>query len=193
MKTRITIGIDEVGRGALAGPVVLAAVWVMPPFRWYHPALGRIRDSKKLTPRRREDWFRHLTTHPKLVWRVARVSHTVIDRINISKAANLGALRLVRSLMSRRPARVLLDGGLALPAGIPHRAIIRGDERIPAIAAASIIAKVTRDRMMVRLGRAYPVYGFAAHKGYATVRHRNAIRRFGPSPNHRRTFLGRVV
>ncbi len=92
MKKRITIGIDEVGRGALAGPVVLSAVCREGRIRWSHPTLGRIRDSKKLTPRRRELWFPHLPSHPALHWRVTRVGPAVIDRINISAAANRGAM-----------------------------------------------------------------------------------------------------
>lgn len=191
MKTRITIGIDEVGRGALAGPVVLAGVRVLGPVRWSHATLGRIRDSKKLTPRMREIWFSCLTTHPAIQWRVAKVSHSVIDRINISQAANLGALRLVKQLVIRRTSFVTfvwLDGGLVLPDAIPHRALVRGDERMPIIAAASIIAKVWRDRAMVRLARCIPDYGFEIHKGYGTRKHFSAIANHGPSRVHRKSF-----
>lgn len=190
MEKVVTIGIDEVGRGALAGPVVLAAVAQAGLVRWVHPRLGRIRDSKRLTPKRREAWCRYLLAHPALSSRVARVGPAVIDRINIARAANLAAHRLVRrTVPADRPAFVWLDGGLALPSNIPHRALIGGDERKPLIAAASIIAKVTRDRMMQRLALAFPVYGFEAHKGYGTRFHRRRLGRHGPSMIHRRSFL----
>lgn len=194
IRRKVPIGIDEVGRGALAGPVVLAAVTPRYPIRWTHRQLGRIRDSKKLTPRRREAWFRHLTSHPAFDWRVARVSPAVIDRINISKAANLAAYRLVKRVMpSRQSAFVWLDGGLALPGHVPHKALIRGDERVPLIAAASIIAKVWRDRFMTRLAEELPRYNFETHKGYGTRRHRESLQQFGPSPVHRRSFLSRII
>ncbi len=215
---RLAIGIDEVGRGALAGPVVLAAVTISGRISWRHPALGRIRDSKKLTPRRREAWFLHLTKHPALEWRVSRVTPRVIDRINIARAANLAAHRLVKRLSTNNESRtnirivrrgspqvrifakdspfvdepryfVFLDGGLKLPASLPHRTITKGDERLPIIAAASIMAKVWRDRLMTRRSVEFPAYGFHIHKGYGTRAHRRAIRRHGPSAIHRRSFL----
>lgn len=187
---RLIIGIDEVGRGALAGPVVLAAVSCYRSIRWTHPELGRIRDSKQLTPLRREVWFRYLTTYPGFAWRVARVGPAVIDRINIARAANLAAYRLITRLAPPRRHFVWLDGGLALPERVPHRALVKGDERMPLIAAASIIAKVWRDRLMVRMAVAFPRYGFEIHKGYGTRAHRRAIRQYGSSPIHRNTFLG---
>lgn len=188
-----TIGIDEVGRGALAGPVVLAAVMTRRRVRWVHPRLGRIRDSKKLTPRQREAWFGYLTTHPSVAWRVARISPAVIDRINIARAANLAAYRLVRRTAPAEGAFVWLDGGLALPSHVRHCALIRGDERLPMIAAASIIAKVWRDRLMRRLAAKLPAYGFEIHKGYATPYHRRMLKRHGPSTIHRRSFCSRLV
>lgn len=190
------IGIDEVGRGSLAGPVVLAAVLCIEPIRWIHPKLGPIRDSKRLTPRMRETWFQHLTVHPGIQWRVARVGNSVIDRINIAQAANRGAHRLVKRLaLCHAPltAFVWLDGGLALPEYIPHRSVIKGDERIPIVAAASIVAKVWRDRLMVRLARKFPDYGFERHKGYGTRLHYERLRRAGLSPLHRRSFLSRII
>lgn len=189
MKTRITIGIDEVGRGALAGPVVVGAVLVRGPMRWHHPKLGRIRDSKKLTPRMRDVWFKYLVQHQSLQWKVTKVSPRIIDRINISQAANHGAHRLVRRFaISRVPSFVWLDGGLVLPKSIPHKALIRGDERKPIIAAASIIAKVCRDRAMKRMSRRIPNYGFEIHKGYGTRKHLAAIAIRGPSLVHRNSF-----
>ncbi len=193
-RKRLTVGIDEVGRGALAGPVVLAAVASGRRIRWTHRQLGRIRDSKTLTPSRREAWFRHLTTHPAIAWRVARVSPAVIDRINISKAANLAAYRLVKRVKpSRRAVFIWLDGGLALPEHVAHTSIIRGDERVPLIAAASIIAKVWRDRHMRRLAADFPAYGFQIHKGYATPHHRRMLKLHGLSLMHRRSFCSRLI
>ncbi|MDP3727413.1 MAG: ribonuclease HII [bacterium] len=193
MRKRVTIGIDEVGRGALAGPVVLAAVALSGRISWQHPRLGRIRDSKKLTPKRREAWFRYLAAHPAFAWRVARVGPTVIDRINITRAANLAAYRLVRRTAPDGNAFAWLDGGLALPPHIPHRALIKGDEHKPLIAAASIIAKVWRDRHMARLANSLPAYGFEIHKGYGTYRHRRMLRRHGLSAVHRWSFCHRLV
>lgn len=184
------IGIDEVGRGALAGPVVLAAMRASGRVRWHHPILGPIRDSKRLTPRQREIWFAYLTAHPSLEWRVAWLRPQTIDRINIAAATNLGARRLVERMLAKGEAGfVWLDGGLVLPEHIPHRSVIKGDERIPVIAAASIMAKVWRDRLMVRLARTYPDYGFDIHKGYGTRLHYECLRRAGPSKVHRRSFL----
>lgn len=209
-KKLIQIGIDEVGRGALAGPVVVAAVLAVGPIRWSHPRLGRIRDSKKLTPKRREEWFGHLVNHPSLEYKICRVGPAVIDRINISRAANLGAWRacrkfpalpfcpgaqssglgLAQSKLSLKRFSIVLDGGLRLPGRIKHRTIVKGDEKMPVIAAASIIAKVWRDRYMTRLSGIRPEYGFQIHKGYGTKFHKQQIFRHGPSAVHRRTFLG---
>lgn len=214
---KIIIGIDEVGRGALAGPVVLAAVTLKGRVRWHHPRLGRIRDSKKLTPKMRELWFIYLTEHPSLQWKVTRVSPRIIDRINITQAANRGALRLWRRLSSTNNESttniritnshrirkletnspfddtsrcfVVLDGGLKLPPQIPHKAYIKGDERFPVVAAASIIAKVCRDRAMRRMSRRIPNYGFEIHKGYGTKAHYAALNKNGRSPIHRLSFM----
>lgn len=207
LPTRWVIGIDEVGRGPLAGPVVVAGVRMELRIRNQELGLLKgIKDSKKLTPKQREEWFRILTNHTRIVWAVARVWPRVIDRINISRAANLGAWRVFQSLTAKNQipllssdrvltktfsltdARALLDAGLALPEHVPHEAIIRGDEKEPLIAAASIIAKVTRDRIMARLHKKYPRYGFDQHKGYGTRMHRDMIARFGPSVIHRISF-----
>ncbi|MBI2055315.1 MAG: ribonuclease HII [Candidatus Sungbacteria bacterium] len=189
----ISIGIDEVGRGALAGPVVLCAVVLKGRMRWSHPRLGRIRDSKKLTAKRREQWFDFLSAHPCFDWLITKVGSRVIDRINISRAADRGSWRLAKRLVSNgQEVFFWLDGGLKLPAGFPHRALIRGDEKMPLIAAASIIAKVSRDRMMVRLAKKFPRYHFDVHKGYGTRRHKQALAERGPTEIHRMTFLRRL-
>jgi ribonuclease HII len=193
------IGIDEVGRGALAGPIVVTALLMPERTRLKHHILGNIRDSKKLSPRQREMWREWLIAHPRFLFVTACVSVAVIDRIGISRAANRAALRAWKRLMAngkgrmgRKNCSVFLDGGLYLGnGGARHigKTIIRGDERIPAIAAASIVAKVWRDGLMRRLARKYPGYGLDVHKGYGTRAHRAAIARHGPSTSHRLTFL----
>ena len=196
---RYIVGIDEVGRGALAGPVVVAALLMPERARLKHPILGNIRDSKKLSPRQREAWSRHLAEHARFSFAIASVSVGVIERIGISHAANLAALRAYRKLTRRlhvlKRHRVLLDGGLYLGNGnarLPGKTVIRGDENIPAIAAASIVAKVWRDRFMGRLARRHPGYGLEVHKGYGTKTHRTAIRKHGASEIHRLTFMGKM-
>lgn len=180
------IGIDEAGRGPLAGPVVVGAVKMSP--RAARSALAGIRDSKKLSARQREQWFVRLTAHPKIEWAVSAVSPEVIDRINIHHAAQRGVANAYRKLASQKDCHALLDGSLHLPAGVSHETIIRGDELVPVISAASIIAKVTRDRIMMRTHKKYPQYRFDLHKGYGTALHREMIRQFGRSPVHRISF-----
>jgi len=185
---RYLIGMDEAGRGPLAGPISVAGVKI--PYSFSRSSLWQgIRDSKKLTPKNREKWFRILTTHPEVQWAVAKVWPSVIDRINIVRAGNLAVLRVYQHLA---PGKVTLDAGLALPSHIPHEAIIKGDERIPWIAAASIIAKVSRDRSMLRLHKKYPIYNFNLHKGYATKLHFKLLRQHGHSRAHRVSFLRKL-
>jgi len=192
MKKKLIGGIDEAGRGPLAGPVALAMVVAPAGFRFYHPKFGRIRDSKKLSAAKREAWYRLLTTHPKLRWARTYVHPKVIDRINIAKAAHRGARRLVERALPKLHF-VYLDGSLALPPGVPHKVVIHGDDRIPIIAAASIIAKVTRDRYMARKAKEYPRYKFEAHKGYGTRLHIKLLRQYGPSVLHRGSFIGSLI
>ncbi len=180
------IGIDEAGRGPLAGPIVVAGIKMTPQLAG--SVLHGIKDSKKLSPKKREQWFLRLTSHPKIEWAVARVPHTVIDRINITQAGLRGVRLVYRRLSPDGSVRARLDGGLFLPTGVPQETIIRGDERVPVIAAASIIAKVTRDRHMARLHKKYPQYRFDSHKGYGTKFHREMIRQFGQCEIHRRSF-----
>lgn len=204
--TARVIGIDEVGRGALAGPVVVAAVMMPGGPRGSAltraARLGTLRDSKKLTPARRAAWDAYFRRCGEVRWALARVYPRGIDCMNISAAANRAALRACARLMrtsARRGAtdvRVFLDGGLFLGSRdrqknqqIRAETIIKGDERVPAVAAASIIAKVARDRFMIKLGARHPEYGFAVHKGYGTAAHRAAIRKHGPCETHRLTFL----
>jgi ribonuclease HII len=183
---RHVAGVDEAGRGPLAGPVVAAAV-VLDPAR---PIEG-LRDSKLLTPRQRRELARVIRTQA-VCWGVCRVSSERIDALNILEAT-WAAMRRALSRLTVPPAVVLVDGRLRLP-GIAstQRAIVGGDRRCASIAAASILAKVTRDSFMIRADRRYPGYGFRIHKGYATAFHLEALGRLGPCPLHRRSFHGVV-
>lgn len=193
-KPTTIIGIDEVGRGAFAGPVVVAGVMAKSPFRLKNRRLGPLRDSKKLTAKKREEWYKYLTEHPKITWALSRVTPRVIDRINISTAANRASYRIVKKLIPKgKKVFVYLDGGLLLPKHIPHRSLIKGDERMKIIAASSIIAKVLRDRAMVRLHKKDPRYRFDIHKGYGTKSHRQQIKKFGYSDFHRKSFAFRPL
>jgi ribonuclease HII len=198
MAVKYIIGIDEVGRGALAGPVTVAAVAVPISFRGKNDLGLPLRDSKKLLPTYRERWF-SFVKEKGILFAVAHVQPSIIDRVNISKAANLAASRALNKLALAKPklvsgSRVMLDGGLYLResslVALPRSSltIIKGDEKVPAIALASIIAKVRRDRLMVRMHKKFPGYGFAAHKGYGTVRHIKMCRKMGLSAFHRRSF-----
>ncbi|MBI1238937.1 MAG: ribonuclease HII [Alphaproteobacteria bacterium] len=174
-------GVDEAGRGPLAGPVVAAAV-ILDPGR----APKGLNDSKKLTPARREALDAAIRERA-IAFAVAIVSAAEIDRINIRQASLKAMSEAVRSL-SIAPAHVLVDGN-ALPA-LPcaGEAIIKGDGLSASIAAASILAKVARDRLMVALADLYPQYGFEGHKGYPSPSHRAALAQYGPCPEHRRSF-----
>lgn len=174
-------GVDEVGRGPLAGDVVAAAV-ILDPAR---PIPG-LRDSKKLSPRRREE-LALLIMEQAQAWSVARASVAEIDELNILQASLLAMHRAVRAL-EPQPSYVLVDGNRLPRWDYPSEPVVKGDDRVPAIAAASILAKVQRDRELVDLERQYPGYGFAAHKGYPTASHLEALRTLGVTPVHRRSF-----
>jgi len=174
-------GVDEVGRGPLAGDVVAAAV-ILDPAR---PIPG-LRDSKKLSPRRREE-LALLIMEQAQAWSVARASVAEIDELNILQASLLAMHRAVKAL-EPQPSYVLVDGNRLPRWDYPSEPVVKGDDRVPAIAAASILAKVQRDRELVELERQYPGYGFAAHKGYPTASHLEALRTLGVTPVHRRSF-----
>ena len=193
MARRIIIGIDEVGRGPLAGPVTVAAV-ACPhdKLRTINSKLFRgIKDSKKLSAIQREAWFLKLKKTP---YAIASVSSAVIDTIGIAPAIRLAVGRCIKKLtkdykLSTINSQVLLDGALRAPSIYKNqKTIIKGDEKNPVIAAASIVAKVHRDRLMVRIHKKYPHYGFDAHKGYGTKMHQAAIRTYGLCAIHRKSF-----
>jgi ribonuclease HII len=174
-------GVDEVGRGPLAGDVVTAAV-ILDPAR---PIVG-LRDSKKLNEKRREE-LAVLIRERALCWSVARASVAEIDQINILQASLLAMRRAIEAL-DPQPEFVLVDGNRLPKWSYASQAVIKGDDRVAAIAAASILAKVQRDSELVSLEKQYPGYGFARHKGYPTAAHLQALRELGVTPAHRRSF-----
>lgn len=180
---RCVVGVDEAGRGALAGPVVAAAV-VFPAE--YAP--GGIDDSKALTPAQREQLFERIRAMARGVG-VGVVGPDVIDRINVLQATHQAMREAVGALPAGlRPDMALIDGLPVRPFPISQTALVHGDSRSISIAAASIIAKVTRDRVMVEYDAIYPQYGFAVHKGYCVPAHLHSLKQHGPSPIHRRSF-----
>jgi ribonuclease HII len=183
--TVLVAGVDEAGRGPLAGPVVVAAV-VFPPGRT--PVNG-LDDSKQLSAGRREQLYPRIIERA-LAWQVVAIEVEEIDRLNIYHATMLGMRRAIEGVVASVGAVEALVDGNALPKGLPcrARAIIGGDASERAIMAASILAKVTRDRHMVELHARWPDYGFDEHKGYGTPAHRDALRRLGPCPAHRRSY-----
>ena len=177
----IIAGVDEAGRGPLAGPVIAAAVILDPE----QPIVG-LKDSKLLSLARRETLF-EVICRASLAYAVGRAEVAEIDQINILQASLLAMQRAVAAL-SQTPDCALVDGQFTPKLSMPAEAIIKGDQTVAAISAASIVAKVVRDREMVELDRCYPGYGFAAHKGYGTKQHCLALKQLGATPIHRRSF-----
>lgn len=182
-------GVDEAGRGPLAGPVYAACVVFDPVFaeRESQGCLRGLTDSKQLTPGLRDRFYALLTTCPAVAWAVGVATAEEIDRWNILRATELAMQRAVAALAAP-PDFLLVDGPRAPALPAPARAIVGGDGRSLSIAAASVIAKVERDRRMMELDRVWPGYGFARHKGYGTAEHLAALERLGPTPEHRRSF-----
>ena len=176
-------GVDEVGRGPLAGPVVAAAVILPRDFG----VLG-IDDSKKLSPKKREELY-EVIKETALAWAIGRVGPERIDEINILEATKEAMAQAVQGLPVR-PDHVLIDGNFTVRAiGLPQTAIVKGDANSTSIAAASILAKVTRDRYMEEMAQVYPGYAFESNKGYGTASHYEGLKKLGPTPIHRRTFI----
>lgn len=180
-KDSFIAGVDEAGRGPLAGPVVAAAVILNPK----RPIRG-LADSKQLSEKERNRLFNEIRLHA-LAWSAGRARVWEIDTLNILQATFLAMQRAVASLKIM-PQLALVDGNMSPSFSCPAKTIIRGDELEPAISAASIVAKVLRDRIMYMLDRKYPNYGFAQHKGYSTLSHIQALRHYGPTRIHRRSF-----
>ena len=201
------IGIDEVGRGALAGPVTVVALALQTNIRTsqVHKTcdVPKLKDSKKLSSKQREEWFKWIKKHTNklenvsMFYAVESVSPKIIDKINISQAANLAATSALKALIKNYKLRiqnckVYLDGGLYIKTkklkNLKTQTIIKGDEKIPAIALASIVAKVHRDKLMKRLHKKYSRYDFINNVGYGVKKHIKAIKKYGLSPIHRKSF-----
>jgi len=179
-------GIDEAGRGPLAGPVAAGAVILPKDLK-----IPYLNDSKKLTPKRRDELYLEIADRA-LAWSVALVDREEIDRINILQAT-FEAMRSAVRQLKIKPDILLIDAVTIPDTGIREVPIIRGDAKSVSIAAASVMAKVTRDRIMMKYDEMYPQYGFAKHKGYGTAEHIAALKKYGPCPIHRRTFIGHFV
>ena len=175
-------GVDEAGRGPLAGPVCAAAV-ILPPYL----SIEGLNDSKKLSDRKRRELY-DIITAQAVAYGIAFADEKEIDEINILQATFRAMERAIQKL-EVRPQLALIDGNRARDFGLPVRTIVKGDSLSASIAAASILAKVTRDRLMEQQALLYPQYGFEVHKGYGTKRHYEALREYGPCPIHRRSFL----
>lgn len=181
----IVCGVDEAGRGPLAGPVCAAAV-ILPK----GIEIEGLNDSKKLTDKKRRELY-DVIVEKAVSYGIAMADETEIDEINILQATFLAMQRALDKL-TVKPNLALIDGNRAKDFGLPVRTIVKGDSLSASIAAASILAKVTRDKLMEELDETYPQYGFAVHKGYGTKRHYEALREFGPCKIHRRTFLKKL-
>lgn len=176
-------GVDEAGRGPLAGPVYAAAV-IFPKGL----VIDGVNDSKKLTEKKREQLY-DVIKENAIAYSIVSVDEKEIDEINILNAA-MKAFKMALDELSQKADFALLDGNRAPQMDIPYEAVVKGDAKVQAIAAASILAKVERDRYITEMDKIYPQYGFAKHKGYPTKDHKEAVAKYGPSPIHRLTFKG---
>lgn len=179
---KLICGVDEAGRGPLAGPVCAAAV-ILPP----HVDIPGLNDSKKLTDKRRRELF-PIIKEQAIAYGIGLASHEEIDRINILQATYLAMERALAQL-EVEPELALIDGNRAKDFGLPVETVVKGDSLSASIAAASVLAKVTRDDLMLEAAEAFPQYQFDVHKGYGTKAHYEALRTYGPCPIHRMTFL----
>ena len=179
---RLICGVDEAGRGPLAGPVCAAAV-ILPE----HLQIPGLNDSKKLTDKKRRELF-PVIQEQAIAYGIGLASESEIDEINILQATFL-AMRRALGQLTVRPEIALIDGNRETDFGLPVKTVVKGDSLSANIAAASILAKVTRDNLMMELAQQYPEYGFEIHKGYGTKAHYEALRTYGPCPIHRKTFL----
>jgi ribonuclease HII len=183
---RVVCGIDEAGRGPLAGPVCAAAVVLPADF-----SVEGVDDSKKLTPKKREALFGEIE-QAAAAYGIGFATEQEIDEINILQATFLAMKRAFEKI-SPVPGLALVDGNRTPPLGVPTRTVVRGDSLSLSIAAASILAKVSRDRLMTEIDSIYPQYGFAVHKGYGTALHVAMLKKYGPCPVHRKTFLKKIL
>lgn len=189
---KIIVGLDEVGRGSLSGSVTAAAVSVQKFSIFNSQFSKKLKDSKKLSPQKREKIFKMLENLSGVKWGIGRVSEKVIDKINILQATKLAMKRAVNNLISKSKKQkvdfLLIDGNFSIDSNIPQKSIIKGDEKIFLIKLASIIAKVSRDKSMLRYHKQYPQYRFDKHKGYGTRLHFKMLKKYGPCKIHRKSF-----
>ncbi|MFA5729925.1 MAG: ribonuclease HII [Candidatus Paceibacterota bacterium] len=184
-------GIDEAGRGPLAGPVVSSAVLILEKDFKHAKKIKSVKDSKKLSEKKREEVYPNLISSPKLKWGIGMVSEKMIDKINILEATKLSMIKAVKDLEKRNKIKVdhlILDGKMKLDLEIDQLSIIKADDKVFSVSAASIIAKVTRDRIMIEYDKTYPAYNFKKHKGYGTKEHMKKIKKNGICKIHRKSF-----
>ena len=188
----LVVGLDEAGRGPLAGPVTACAFAVLWHSRFkISRDLRGIRDSKKLTPLKREEFYKILKNDPGVEWGVSHVSEKVIDKMNIFEATKLSMERAVKNLdrkLKKRIKFLIIDGNFEINLSFSQKSIVRADEKVFSVMAASIVAKVVRDRKMKQLHKKYPRYHFDLHKGYPTRAHFALLKKYGPCKVHRKTF-----
>jgi ribonuclease HII len=185
----VVIGIDEAGRGPLAGPVVASAVFIHKKDFSRLRKNKFIRDSKELAPKKRKEVYEFLIGSVK--WGTGVVSEKTIDRINIFQATRLAMKKAVRDFEKRNKIKadfVILDGTMRIDVEAEQKAIVKADKKVLSCSAASIIAKVTRDEMMIKYDKKYPLYNFKQHKGYGTREHARKLKKHGPCPIHRKSF-----
>ncbi|MDO8524357.1 MAG: ribonuclease HII [bacterium] len=192
---KIVFGVDEVGRGPLAGPVFAVAIIAPAKLKMKNEKL-KIKDSKKLTAKQRENIYAFLKESPEVFWAIGKVSEKIIDKINILQATKLAMEKAVINLekkINKQASMLLIDGNFGINLNRPQQSIIKGDEKIFLISLASIVAKVTRDNLMIKLHKKYPEYGLDKHKGYGTPQHLSALSKFGPCPLHRKSFKPKLL
>jgi ribonuclease HII len=192
---KVVVGLDEAGRGPLAGPVVAAAVSIIANCKLQIANSKNLKDSKKLTPQKREEFFKLIIKNPFIEWGIGKVSERIIDKINIKNAAELAmekALKNLEKKIKKKADFLIIDGNHINSKNLKarnHKLIVKGDEKVLSCAIASIIAKVTRDRIMEKYAKKFPEYGFEKHKGYGTKFHLKMLKKYGPCKIHRRSFF----
>jgi ribonuclease HII len=192
---KVVVGLDEAGRGPLAGPVVAAAVYIIANCKLQIANSENLGDSKKLTPQKREEFFKLIMRNPFIKWGIGKVSERIIDKLNIKNAAELAmekALKNLEKKIKKKADFLIIDGNHINSKNLKarnHKLIVKGDEKVLSCAIASIIAKVTRDKIMEKYAKKFPEYGFEKHKGYLTKFHLKMLRKYGPCKIHRKSFL----
>ena len=184
-------GIDEAGRGPLAGPVVAGAVLILEKDLKEVKKIKAVKDSKQLLENKRKEVYNNLVSNPKVKWGMGIVSEKVIDKINILEATKMAMVKAVRDMEKRNKIKtdfLILDGRMKIDIDRKQKSIIKADSKVFSCSAASIIAKVTRDEIMLKYDKKYPEYNFKKHKGYGTKEHMEKIKEYGACPIHRRSF-----